>query len=222
MMRIFKRVKNIIDANLNDKLEKMENPEKMIRLMLAQIDTTLIEAKRGAAERLANRSIVEQELKKTKEALKRWEKRALLAVEKNLDDMAREALIEKQRLEKEIVRFEAEFAQMQDIVNSIQAQIALLEAKKQEVVEKQRLLIQRAYHAKEKKKVAQMLRDLEADVTLRRFEELESQIERLEAEAKVYSGETKSAQREKTFAKMEVDEAIEAELAKLKKGKKES
>jgi len=221
-MRIFKRVKNIIDANLNDKLEKMENPEKMIRLMLAQIDTTLIEAKRGAAERLANRSIVEQELKKTKEALKRWEKRALLAVEKNLDDMAREALIEKQRLEKEIVRFEAEFAQMQDIVNSIQAQIALLEAKKQEVVEKQRLLIQRAYHAKEKKKVAQMLRDLEADVTLRRFEELESQIERLEAEAKVYSGETKSAQREKTFAKMEVDEAIEAELAKLKKGKKES
>src|SRR5690554_5860871 len=133
MMRIFKRFKNIIDANLNDKLEKMENPEKMIRLMLAQIDTTLIEAKRGAAERLANRSIVEQELKSTKEALKRWEKRALLAVEKNLDDMAREALIEKQRLEKEIVRFEAEFAQMQDIVNSIQAQISLLEAKKQEV-----------------------------------------------------------------------------------------
>ncbi len=221
-MRIFKRVKNIIDANLNDKLEKMENPEKMIRLMLAQIDTTLIEAKRGAAERLANRSIVEQELKRAKEALKRWEKRALLAVEKNLDDMAREALIEKQKLEKEIVRFEAEFAQMQDIVNSIQAQISLLEAKKQEVVEKQRLLIQRAYHAKEKKKVAQMLRDLDADVTLRRFEELESQIERLEAEAKVYSGETKSAQREKTFAKMEVDEAIEAELAKLKKGKKES
>ena len=221
-MRIFKRFKNIIDANLNDKLEKMENPEKMIRLMLAQIDTTLIEAKRGAAERLANRSIVEQELKSTKEALKRWEKRALLAVEKNLDDMAREALIEKQRLEKEIVRFEAEFAQMQDIVNSIQAQISLLEAKKQEVVEKQRLLIQRAYHAKEKKKVAQMLRDLDADVTLRRFEELESQIERLEAEAKVYSWETKSAQREKTFAKMEVDEAIEAELAKLKKGKKES
>lgn len=221
-MRMFKRFKNIIDANLNDKLEKMENPEKMIRLMLSQIDTTLIEAKRGAAERLANRSIVEQELKNTKEALKRWEKRALLAVEKNLDDMAREALIEKKRLEKEVVRFEAEFVQMQDIVNSIQAQISLLEAKKQEIVEKQRLLIQRAYHAKEKKKVAQMLRDLEADVTLRRFEELESQIERLEAEAKVYSGETKSAQREKTFAKMEVDEAIEAELAKLKKGKKES
>lgn len=221
-MKVIKRFKDIVNANVHAKLDKMENPEKMIRFMLTEMEETLIEAKSSAAERLANRSIIEDDIKRTKELLKRWEDRAKLAVEKDRDDLAREALVEKSRVVKRLAHLEEELLQMESIVASMQEQITKLEAKREEVRDKQRMLIQRAYHAKEKKKMVETLRAIDTASSYRKFSELEEKIERMEADAEMagYSGGTQTA--EKQFSQMETDEAIEAELAQLKTKKKES
>lgn len=221
-MRTFKRLRDIVNANVHAKLDKFEDPEKMIRYMLEEMDETLIEAKSTAAERLAHRSVIERQLEETKKLLERWEQRAKMAVEKDRDDLAREALVEKNRVVRRIAGLEEELIQMQSIVDSMQEQIAKLEAKREEVRDKQRMLVQRAYHAKEKKKVVETLRQIDAEGTYQKFSELEQRIERMEADAEMagFSGSAHST--EKQFAQMEHDEAIEAELAsmKAKKNKK--
>ncbi|MFA5513669.1 MAG: PspA/IM30 family protein [Sphaerochaetaceae bacterium] len=220
-MRLFKRFQNIVKSNINDKLDRLENPQKMIRLMISEIDSTIIDAKRSTTERIASRTLVEQELKEAKGAFKRWENRIQLAVEKGSDELAREAIVEKNRINKEIQFLEKELAHHQSIVESMQQQITALETKRQEVKEKERLLLQRASHAQDKKKILKTLRDLEATSTLRRFSQLEEQIELLEAEAKVEQWHSSKLTKDQQFSKMEEDEAVENELAKLKAKQKE-
>lgn len=218
-MKTFKRFRDIVNANVHAKLDKMEDPEKMIRFMLSEMEETLVEAKSATAERMANRSVIEDEVKRTKELLSRWEHRAQLAVEKDRDDLAREALAEKNRVVKRLASLEEELIQIQSIVESMQDQIAKLEAKRQEVRDKERMLIQRAYHAKEKKKVVETLREIDTVATCRRFAEFEEKIERMEADAEMAGFDASGHTVEKQFSAMETDEAIEAELAKMKASK---
>jgi phage shock protein A len=187
--------------------------------MLTEMEETLIEAKSAAAERMANRSVIEEESRQAAKELERWAHRAALAVEKGRDDLAREALIEKSRVAKRVAGLDEELAQMNAIVNSMQEQISKLEAKRQEVRDKQRMLIQRAYHAKEKQKVVETLREIDCAATCHKFVELEEKIERMEADAEMAGFRGNSQSSENQFAKMETDEAIEAELAQLKASK---
>jgi len=221
-MKTFKRLKDIVNAQVHAKLDTFEDPEKMIRYMLQEMEETLVEAKSATAERMANKTVIEEEIRQTKKLLNRWEERAKMAVDKDRDDLAREALTEKNRIVCRLAALEEELLQMQSIVDSMQEQITKLEGKREEVRDKQRMLIQRAYHAKEKKKVIETLRQIDAEGTYRKFANLEERIERMEADAEMagFSGAAQSA--EKQFSEMERDEAIEAELAsmKAKKNKK--
>lgn len=218
-MKTFKRFKDIVNANVNAKLDKMEDPEKMIRYMLSEMEETLVEAKSAAAERLANRAIIEDEIGRTKQQLSRWEDRARLAVEKDRDDLAREAIAEKNRVVKRLAGLEEELLQMQSIIDSMQDQIAKLETKREEVRDKQRMLVQRAYHAKEKKKVVETLREIDAVATCRKFAELEEKIERMEADAEMAGFSSGTHTTEKQFSEMEADAAIEDELKRMKAAK---
>ena len=215
-MKTFKRLKDIVNANVHAKLDKIEDPEKMIRYMLTEMEETLVEAKSATAEKMANRAVIEQEKKQAKDLLGRWENRAKLAVEKDRDDLAREALVEKNRVVRRLASLEEELLQMQSIIDSMQEQIVKLEEKREEVRDKQRMLVQRAYHAKEKKKVVETLKQINAEATYRKFSELEEKIERMEADAEMAGFSGAGLSKEKEFSKMEKDEGIEAELASMK------
>ncbi|MFA5468531.1 MAG: PspA/IM30 family protein [Sphaerochaetaceae bacterium] len=214
-MKFFKRLRGIVNANLHAKLDKMEDPEKMIRLMLAEMEETLIEAKSSCAERMANRALIEQEINAAKELKKRWEKRSELAVDKGKDDLAREAIREKSRITERLNVLTEELKQINFIIDSMDEQIAKLEAKRSEVRDKQRLLVQRAHHAQEKKKMVEALRAIDSQLGYRRFSELEEKIEALEAEAEM-AGFSSLKNNEKEFSRMESDSAVESELARLK------
>ncbi len=218
-MKFFKRVRRVINANLHARLDKMEDPEKMIRLMLAEMDETLIEAKSSTAEKMANRTLILEEIKEAKALKGRWERRSELAVDKGKDDLAREAILEKGRINRRLETLNEELKQIDFIITSMEEAIAKLEAKRQEVRDKQRLLIQRAHHAQEKKKMVEALRAIDSSLGYRRFSELEEKIERLEAEAEMAEF-SPAASKEKEFAKLESDSEVEAELAKLKAKRK--
>ncbi len=215
-MKHVKRIKEIIHANVHAKLQRMEDPQKMVSYLLSEMEQTISNAKSSATEKHAQCRIIEEEVKEAQNRVKRWERRSLAAVEKGRDELAREALAEKNRAQRAQMALEEELTQMRSIALAMNTHIDELIAKRDEMRDKQRLLVQRASYAKQKKAIVKVLKDLETSSVSQAFNELEEKIELLESEAQMAGFSPKSQHTEKEFSQMEQDEAIEQELLRLK------
>ncbi len=213
-MSIFTRVRDIINSNINAMLDKAEDPEKLIRLMIQEMEDTLVEIKASCAGAMATKKKIQRELDQTLARAKQWGERAQLAVNKGREDLAREALIEKRRYRNQAETLEKELAQCDAIVEQYQEDIVQLEEKLNTAREKQRMLVQRHIHAQRKQRAQQELRRIDSVEVMLRFEKFENRIERMEAEADLVNfGRKRSLEDE--FALLEDDE-IEQELQALK------
>ena len=212
-MGVFKRIHDIFSSNVNHALDKMEDPAKMIRYTIVEMENSLAKAKASAAEILANIKTREAELQSSKEAVGRWDVRAQLAVKNQKDDLAREAIAEKQNAEARVKALETEIAELKNISASQEAQIVKLTEKLEEVKGKERTLVARAEHAKEKIRIEKQISSTDCGAAIRRFNEMEEKVERLEAEAAVAS---KSYENEAAFNEMESSESVDKELEALK------
>jgi phage shock protein A len=214
-MGIFTRFRDIVSANMNAMLDKAEDPEKLIKLMIREMEDTLIEIKASCAGVMANRKRVQRQLDETRSREMNWQERAELAVHKGRDDLAREALVEKRRygdrasaLDKELIEFDAMVEQYQDDIKQ-------LEEKLGSARERQRVLVQRHIHANRKKRAQEEIRRIDSSDAVFKFEELENRIERMEAEADLVNFGRKP-DLEAEFDNLLVDEDIEKELESLK------
>ena len=212
-MSVFTRIHDIFSSNVNHALDKLEDPEKMIRYTIVEMEDCLARAKDSAAKTRSDITSREGDLKVQKEAVNRWEVRAQLAVRNGKDDLAREAISEKQNACTKVTALESEIAELKKINASQEAQIFKLTEKLEEMKTKERTLIARAEHAKEKIKIEKQLSSTDCSAAIRRFNAMEETVERLEAEAAVAS---KNYQVESQFAAMENRDSIEKELEALK------
>ena len=214
-MGIFTRFKDIITANMNSMLDKAEDPEKMIKMMIREIEDTLVELKTSCAGAIASKKKVRRSLDSVRERMDQWTGRAELAVAKGRDDLAREALLEKRRFSNKIDTLEEELTQHAALVDQYQEEIRQLEEKLRTSREKQRMLVQRHIHAKRKKQAQKDIRRMDNNETLARFDQMESRIEQMEAEADLVNYGTKSTLDER-FEEIIMDDEIEQELNRLK------
>ena len=212
-MNVFKRIHDIFSSNVNHALDKMEDPAKMIRYTIVEMENSLSKAKESAAQTLANIKAREVELKTEKEAVARWEVRAQLAVKNGKDDLAREAISEKQKAGARVTALETEIAELKNINASQEAQIVKLTEKLEEVKGKERTLVARAQHAKERIKIEKQISSTDCGAAIKRFNEMEEKVERLEAEAAVAA---KNYENEAKFTEMESNDSIDKELADMK------
>jgi phage shock protein A len=212
-MGVFKRIHDIFSSNVNHALDKMEDPAKMIRYTIVEMENSLSKAKASAAEILTQIRAREAELKVRKEAVGRWDVRAQLAVKNGKDDLAREAISEKQTAEAGVQALETEIAELKNINESQEAQIVKLTEKLEEVKAKERTLVARAEHAKEKIRIEKQISSTDCGAAIRRFNEMEEKVERLEAEAAVAA---KSYENEAKFSEMESNDSVDRELEELK------
>jgi phage shock protein A len=210
-MKTFKRFKNIVNSNLNSALDSLENPEKMIRLMITDLEETLTQVKRTKASHLRDKSVLEKDIKDLKQRIERWESRAKLAVEKGKDDLAREALNEKRNCEARINTIVDDLKNYESLLMSDDESVAQLTTKLKEIKEKQSTLVRRAQAAKNKKKVNSAIKVSESFEIGEKFNELEAKIEQMESEVNLSHSSSVNE-----FEKMEIDSEIEAELEKLK------
>jgi phage shock protein A len=219
-MGIFRRGKDIINSNINAMLDKAEDPEKMIKLMMQEMEETLVDLKSSIASKMAARTQAQKDLKTLEGRVKRWTERSEMAVEKSRDDLAKEALVEKKKANDDLEAVQRDVDHLTQIIDETKANILTLEEKLQTVVQKHKLLIQRAVHAKEKKEVNQTIRHATGAEAMVRFNEFENKIERMEAEAEMTTAGKNDLESE--FLKMESGTDVEDELAELKKsmGKK--
>ena len=214
-MGIFTRFRDIISSNINAILDKAEDPEKLIRLMIREMEDTLVEIKAACAGAMASSKKVQRQLDTLGERIHYWEQKAELAVKRGKDNLAREALIEKRRYTRRIAGLEAELAEHHQLIEQYQDNIRQLEDKLKSARDKQRLLVQRHIHANRKKRAQEEIRRVDSSETMLKFDELESRIERMEAEADLVNFGKRTAL-EAEFDTLGVDEEIENELQALK------
>jgi len=222
-MGVFSRLRDIVNANLNSMLEKAEDPEKLIKLMIMEMEDTLVEIKASAAGVMATRKKAQREMNHSRERAQGWKDKAQLAVDRGREDLAREALREKQFYLRQAEAKEREVFELDGLIEQYQEEIRLLEDKLAEAREKHRVLVQRHIHAQGKKRVQKQIRKADSSDAFARFEQLEYRVDRMEAEADLVNYGRKPSLEEQ-FIALEEDEEIEKELSDLKSaaGKKKA
>ncbi len=214
-MGIFTRFRDIISSNINAMLDRAEDPEKLIKLMIREMEDTLIELKAACAGVMASRKKAGRELDHARTRIQYWSQRAELAVERGRDDLAREALKEKKRYARSAEIREKETMELGHIVEQYQDDIRQLEDKLNAAREKKRMLAQRHIRALKKKQAQEEIRRADNYETIARFEDLENRIERMESEADLVNTGRKP-DLEEAFDKLLGEDDIEKELAALK------
>lgn len=218
-MGIFSRFKDIVSANINSMLDKAEDPEKMIRLVIQEIEETLVELKSSCASIMADKKKTERDQELLLLQVQKWHDRAELAIAKDREDLAKEALIEKSQYQEKADRLFEDIHHYDSMIKQSQDDIAQLESKIDTAKEKQQILIKRHIMAGQKLKTQQEIRRSGSIRVLQKFDEFEQKIDRMEAEANLINpiSKHKPDSLEGQFARLENEDKINMELANLKK-----
>jgi phage shock protein A len=214
-MGIFTRFRDIVGSNINSMLDRAEDPEKLIKLMIQEMEDTLIELKAACAGVMAGSKKVERQLQTIEKRVDYWEDRANLAVNRGRDDLAREALLEKRRFLQRTELLKNELNEHDGLQAQYKDDIRQLEDKLKTAREKQRLLVQRHIHAARKKRAQEEMRRMDSADAIFKFEELENRIEHMEAEADLVNFGRLPALEDELDG-LALDEEIEFELKALK------
>jgi len=219
-MGIFTRFMDIVNSNINALLDKAEDPEKMIRLMMQEMEDTLVDLKSSCAAKIAARARTIRDQADFQQKVTRWTERAQLAVEKGRDDLAKEALIEKKDAQSGLDELNRELEHLNQIIDECKNNIILIEEKLQTVILKHKALIRRGQEAREKTKINKVIKGASGSGTMGRFNDLENRIERMESDAEVSGFGATSLESE--FSKLEAGDDVDDELAELKKSVKKT
>jgi phage shock protein A len=218
-MGIFTRFRDIVSSNINSMLDRAEDPEKLIRLMIREMEDTLVELKAACAGVMAETKTVQRRMDEAGDRSRFWADKAKLAIDKGRDELAREALVEKRRHHERFAELEAELKQQSGLVAQYHEDIRQLEDKLKTARDKQRLLVQRHIHADRKRRAQEEIRRVETSDALFRYEELEHRIDRMEADAELVNYGRRSALEEE-LNRLGSDEDIERELQALKSARR--
>lgn len=215
-MGVFSRLSDIVNSNLNAMLDKAEDPEKVVRLIIQEMEDTLVEVRSNAARALADRKEVSR--KKDEFAIRgrEWESKAELALAKGREDLARGAVAAKRKAEEMIGLLEKELKAIDETVGKTNDDLVRLQAKLKEARAKQRSLEIRRNAASDSVRVSRQVNDGRIEEALARFDRYERRIDELEAEAESWVlGRPRTLEDE--FAELESEDAVNAELEALKR-----
>jgi len=214
-MGIFSRFSDIVNANINAVLEKAEDPEKIIRLMIQEMEDTLVEIRSAAAKCIADRKEHRRHIEYLEREKSEWERRAELALRREREDLARAALVEKQALEDQVSQLNLEAENLDSQLDKFNADITQLQNKLNDAKVRQRSIVIRHKTAKSQLSARKYIHDDRIDEMLFRFESAERRIDQVESEAEaVAMGRNRSLADE--IEDLESDDRVEEELARMK------
>jgi len=215
-MSIFSRFNDIIHSNINAMLEQAEDPEKIIRLVIQEMEDTMVEVRTNAAKTIADQKTLRRQLERLQHQSIQWGQKAELAINKDREDLARAALAEKNRIQAAIEQLEKEAVIVEEQLDGLNNDIGQLQAKLSEAKTRKKSLDLRWKTANNRLKVRGKLSDGRVDNAMLQFEHLERKMDTLEGRVEAHDlGQEKSLEDE--FAELAAEDTIEQELAELKK-----
>lgn len=216
-MGILERMSRLIRANVNDLIDKAEDPEKMIDQILRDMQTNIGTARSQVAAMIAQEKELEADLNETKQLSTEWGAKAQRAVDAGKDDLAREALRRKRDNDENSKVYETQFATQKQTVDKLKAQLRQLESKYQSTLSQRDSLIARQKRAKATKQVAEYTSSLSPLDASGELERMERKIRSNEAQAAALS-EMDASSFDTQFDELDYDVDIEKELEALKAG----
>lgn len=215
-MGLFSRFTDIVNANLNSMLDKAEHPEKMIRLIIGEMEETLVEVRSTAAKNIAEQKTLARKIKAANEGVVHWHDKAELALSKNREDLAKSALTQKHKCQAELTQLDDENGQLSDLLSAIQEDAQRLQDKLNEAKRRQEALLLRQESAEVRLKVRETAVIHNIDEAMAKFERYQQKIDRLEAQVESYDL-TENKDLSTQISELEQDDSVEAELAEMKK-----
>ena len=213
-MSIFSRFSDIVNANLNALLDKAENPQKMVRLIIQEMEDTLVEVRSGAARTLAEKKELTRQLNRMEDEVAEWEKRASLALSKEREDLARSALVEKAKVQDTVDALLAEIVRTDEQVDRLSDEITQLQEKLSDAKARQQAILMRERTVTSRLNVKRSLDNSKVDEALQKFDRYEAKIDGLESQVDAYDLGKRTLADE--FRELENESKIEAELEALK------
>ena len=215
-MGIFSRTRDIIAANVTDLLDKAEDPAKMIRMIILEMEETLVEVRASAARTIADQKEMRRHISKLEGLQASWTEKAELALSKGREDLAKAALVEKQKAADMCEQLGAEISVLDDALKASEADIAKLQGKLREARARQNSIVTRLESAHNRAKMREMYAGPKIDDAFSRFDVLERHADLAEGQADALSlgGPPKSLDDE--IAELRSADKVDAELEALK------
>lgn len=213
-MSIFNRLSDIINSNISSLLDKAENPEKMIRMVIQEMEETLVEVRSGTAKVIAEKKTLTRRAEKLKQHADDWEKKAELALSKGRDDLAKAALLEKSNINSSVDITEKDLVKLDETLDKLSTEIEQLQLKLNDARARQKTIVMRTKATTSRLHVNRQLYNYTIDNAMDKFEYYEKKIDQMEGQMDSVSIEARGLHSE--FDELEKSEAIDKELQDLK------
>ena len=181
-MGIFSRMSDIVNSNINALLDSAEDPEKMIRLIIQEMEDTLVEVRSSSARVLADRKTAERKLLRVTQEVSDWEEKAKLAISKGREDLARAALQEKRAIEEELEASGAELQSADEHIEQLNNEVSQLQQKLSDAKAKQKAILMRSQTVHSRMVVKRQIHRSELDEAFSKFDKFERRMDNLEGE----------------------------------------
>ena len=217
-MGIFSRTRDIIAANFNDMLDQADDPSKMIRMIILEMEETLVEVRASAARTIADQKEMHRKTVQLDKLQADWSEKAQLALSKDREDLARAALVERKKAADVSEQLKEEITVLDDALRAYEKDIAKLQGRLREARSRQTAIAARLESAENRVKLRSLMSNERTDEALARFDQLERRVDYAEGRADALSIEGKGTPSlADEIAALEGADAIDDELAQMKK-----
>ena len=213
-MGIFSRLSDIINSNINSLLDKAEDPEKMIRMVIQEMEETLVEVRSTSACIIADKKELLRRNSKLEKQVDDWQQKAELALSKNRDDLAKAALLEKSAVNDVMVLVQEDMQKLEDSLNKLSSEIEQLQTKLNDARTRQKTILMRHTATRSRHTVNSKLHNSSIDEAINKFDHYEKKIEVMEGEIEANEIGNRGISAE--FDALEKEGKIDQELEDLK------
>ncbi|MBR5513746.1 MAG: PspA/IM30 family protein [Ruminococcus sp.] len=216
-MGVFSRLSDILKSNINDLLDKAEDPEKMVKQIIIDMQKELTIATQNLGKAKASERLAQKKMDDAVKVAAGWEAKAKAALSQGNQDLAKQALAKKVRADEEVATYTEMYESISTQTDAIEDQVEVLKAKLDEAKSRQAMLIARSQMADTKKALAKSQGGFDGASALEKFDRMEEKIQRKEAEADAFAeiGGGADADLVESFEQIEKDAKVDAELARL-------